>query len=115
MNSRRRFLQYAAMAPLGTAQDFPDTIYRNGRIVTLDPANRIAAAVTVRSGKILAVGSEADARAAASRRARVVDLAGRTMLPGLFAAHDHLPQGGLIALFEVDLNSPPMGAIETMD
>ena len=83
--------------------------------MTLDPANRVAAAIAVRAGRILAVGTEAQVHAAVLRNARVVDLAGHTMLPGLFAAHDHLPQSGLTALFQVDLNSPPMGVIATMD
>ena len=68
----------------------------------------------MRDGKILAAGSGRQVREAAAPNAKVVDLRGRVMLPGFFAAHDHLPQAGLVALFQVDLNSPPMGRIETI-
>ena len=46
---------------------------------------------------------------------RIVDLDGKAMLPGFYAAHDHFPGSGRVALFYVDLNSPPIGTIETMD
>jgi predicted amidohydrolase YtcJ len=113
--SRRRFLsQLAALPALCAAQDNPDAVCTNGRVITLDPENRIVEAVAVRRGNILAAGSERQVREAAARNAKTVDLRGRVMLPGLFAAHDHIPQSGQVALFQVDLNSPPMGKIETM-
>src|SRR6185369_16034800 len=41
--------------------------------------------------------------------AAVTDLAGKTLLPGLYAAHDHFPGAGTVAVLQVDLNSPPIG------
>src|SRR5262249_20245337 len=43
-----------------------------------------------------------------------VDLAGKTLLPGFYAAHDHFPSWGRVALYQVDLNSPPIGPIRTL-
>ncbi|MBX6314153.1 MAG: amidohydrolase [Isosphaeraceae bacterium] len=115
MWSRRQFLgQLAVLPACYRTSDEPDTVYENGRVVTLDPANRIVRAVAVRQGQILAVGTEQHVREAATRHANIVDLRGRTLLPGFYAAHDHLPQSGLVALFQVDLNSPPIGRIETI-
>src|SRR5689334_8604183 len=113
MTSRRAFLSQVAAVPiLHGAPEERDTVYRNGPIVTLDSASRTVSAIAVRGGRILAVGSESDVRKAAAPSARIIDLRGRTMLPGFYAAHDHMPQSGLVELFQVDLNSPPMGRIE---
>ena len=96
------------------AQTSADTVYVNGDIITLDASGRVTAAVAVRDGKVLVAGSEAVVRAAVARNARIVDLRGRALLPGLYAAHDHFPSWGTVTLFQVDLNSPPIGRIETM-
>ncbi len=108
--TRRDWLKgISGAAASASAQSAGDTLYVNGNIVTLDAANRVVTTLMVRDGKVLSVGSEA-----ASRNARKIDLRGRTLLPGLYAAHDHFPSWGSVALFEVDLNSPPVGKIETM-
>ena len=105
MWTRRAWLK-AIPAACAHAQTAPDTLYVNGNIVTLDRSNRIVSTIAVRDGKVLA--------AAAAGKARIVDLRGRTLLPGFYAAHDHFPSWGTVALFQVDLNSPPVGRIETM-
>ena len=89
-----------------------DVIYRNGTVLTMDGSGRVAEAVSVENGRVLRAGTNAEVGTSA---ARVVDLQGRTLLPGFYAAHDHFPSSGLAALYQVDLNSPPMGAIRTMD
>jgi hypothetical protein len=62
----------------------------NGKIYTQNPARPRASAVAVRAGRILVVGDDDEIRALAGPRARVVDLAGRRVLPGLTDAHFHL-------------------------
>lgn len=57
----------------------------NGRIHTMDRDSRIVSQVLVRSGRFVAVGDEVD-RAGA----RVVDLMGRTVIPGIVDAHNHI-------------------------
>ena len=106
MTITRRAVLGALTAGLAQA-DPAETLYQNGRIVTLDAQSRVLEAIGVRAGKIVPA-------AEVSRGARVVNLRGRTLLPGLYAAHDHFPQGGLAALYQVDLNSPPIGPVETM-
>ena len=71
-----------------------DLIIVNARITTLDRQNPSAEAVTIRDGKFLAVGSEAEARTAAPE-ATVIDAKGRRLIPGLIDSHIHLIRGGL--------------------
>ena len=58
--------------------------------MTLDPATPRAAAVAVRDGRVLAVGSRADVRRAAGSAAGHIDCTGATVLPGLVDPHLHL-------------------------
>ena len=81
----------AALAPvvLG-AQSSADLVIVNARIYTVDNARPVAAALAARGGRILFVGSDAEARLLASPSARVIDLHGATVLPGIIDAHAHL-------------------------
>ena len=72
----------------------PDTIYHSGKIVTVSAAFDIVEALAVRDGIIVAVGSSDEMRALASDDTRLVDLRGRTMLPGFYDNHIHI--GGAI-------------------
>ncbi len=92
----------------------PDTIWVNGTVVTME-GEQVVQAVAVLGDDIVAVGSDAEVRALAGPQTRVVDLDGRTMTPGFYAAHDHFPGSGRVAVTQVDLNSPPIGVIENMD
>jgi len=94
---------------------YPDVIYTNGVIVTMEPDLPRAEAVAVRSGAIAGVGATAAIEALAGPDTEVIDLSGRTLLPGLYAAHDHFPGAGVLKVHRVDLNSPPIGRIETVD
>ncbi|WP_226704610.1 amidohydrolase [Microbulbifer elongatus] len=67
----------------------PDRIFVNGNILTLDTENSAAKAIAVSDGKILAIGEVADIRALASSGTEVVELNGKTLLPGFVAAHEH--------------------------
>lgn len=91
----------------------PDRIYINGEIVAMSDIE--AEAVAVMGEEIVAVGSKSEIEALAGPATEVVDLSGKTMLPGFYAAHDHFPKAGVLAVHQVDLNSPPIGAIESMD
>ena len=65
-------------------------VLTHGRIYTADDRNPQAEAAVVRDGRIVFVGSAADATKQAPADARVIDLQGRTVLPGLTDAHAHL-------------------------
>jgi len=72
-----------------------DLILVNGNVVTLDRASRIAGAVAVRDGRIMAVGPSAAVARQAGPATRQIDLAGRTVVPGFFDAHPHVDREGL--------------------
>jgi predicted amidohydrolase YtcJ len=83
-----------AAAPLSAAN--ADLILRNGKIVTVDPRFTIQQAVAVKDGKITAVGSDAAVlKAERGPGTKVVDLNGKTMLPGLVDAHVHATDAAL--------------------
>jgi predicted amidohydrolase YtcJ len=77
----------------------PDTILVNGKIVVYDAA--LAQALAVRDGKIASVGNSSDVRALAGPATRVVDLGGRTVIPGLIDSHIHAIRAGLSFTTEV--------------
>jgi predicted amidohydrolase YtcJ len=83
-------------------------ILHNGKIVTVDPAFRIAEAIAVSGDRILAAGSNSEVLALAGPETRQVDLAGKTVLPGLTDSHSH-PVGA--AMYEFDHPVPDMETI----
>lgn len=89
-------------ATLFAATPSADLIVRNARIHTVDGARPLAAAMAVRAGRIVFVGSEREALALRGERTRVVDLAGATVIPGMIDAHAHLLNLGKI-LRRIDL------------
>ena len=76
-----------------------DLIIANGKVVTLDPASRVAEAVACRGERIAAVGSTRDVRTMAGAGAKVVDAGGRTIVPGLIDGHAHMDREGLRDVF----------------
>src|SRR4051812_29989746 len=71
----------------------PDTVLINGKVVVYDA--RPAQALAVSDGKIEAIGSTSRIRALAGPATRVIDLAGRTVIPGLIDSHMHAIRAGL--------------------
>ncbi|PJI99405.1 hypothetical protein CLU85_4249 [Acidovorax sp. 69] len=73
----------------------PDLILRNGRFTTLDRANPTASAVAIAQGRFTHVGEDREVMALAGAGTRVIDLGGRSVLPGLIDNHLHIIRGGL--------------------
>lgn len=72
-----------------------DLILHNGRIHTVDRDRPTASAVAVLDGRFVAVGDDATVMAQRGPATRVIDLRGRTVIPGLNDSHLHLIRGGL--------------------
>ena len=66
-----------------------DLTLLNGRVRTLDPRRPFAEAVAIAGGAIAAVGTDAEAREAASPGAETIDLRGAAVVPGLTDSHTH--------------------------
>jgi predicted amidohydrolase YtcJ len=67
----------------------PEVIFFNGKIVTLDAAGSKVAAVAVQNGKFLKVGGNDEIKKLAGPTTRLIDLDGKTVVPGLIDAHCH--------------------------
>ncbi|PKN68248.1 MAG: amidohydrolase [Deltaproteobacteria bacterium HGW-Deltaproteobacteria-12] len=91
-----------------------DVIYINGDIVTLDKSNPQAEAVATMDDKIVAVGSTALVQKTAGPRTQIIDLQGKTLVPGLIEPHSHFSVYGPWVLLRVNLSSPPVGQIRNM-
>src|SRR5206468_3252300 len=105
--SRRDFLQAGAMgvaaglaatlAPGGlVAQPAAgaDLIVFNGRLATQDTRRSFATAVAIREGRFVAVGTDADIMAYRGDTTPMIDVGGRTVIPGLNDSHMHPIRGG---------------------
>ena len=66
-----------------------DLVLQNGKIATLDRANRMVTALAAREGRILVVGDTGGLAPLIGPKTQVVDLAGRTAIPGIVDSHCH--------------------------
>lgn len=104
MASRRDFLKYMgaaagaafvcsepgpALAQQALSSDPADIIFQGGPILTMDGKAPRAEAVAIRGNRIIAVGKADDVQAFSGHKTRTVDLAGRTLMPGLIDPHMH--------------------------
>jgi predicted amidohydrolase YtcJ len=125
---RRRFLAGAGAAAAtglagrhsvqaqGTAARTPatplvrpaDTILRNGKVVTVDSAFTIAQAIAIAGDRITAVGPDDATAAHAGPATRVVDLKGKTVVPGLIDGHAHMDREALRNVF------PSLGRVRSI-
>lgn len=79
-----------------------DLVVTNARVATLAADGRMAQALAVREGRILAVGSDADIQAFAGPATRRIDAGGRTVIPGLIDSHMHAVRAALTYSTEVN-------------
>lgn len=92
--------------------EIADKIFINGRIITIDSSNTIAQALAIKDGKILAVGTTGRIKAYKGRTTEVVDLKGKTLLPGFIDGHSHFMGLGHGKI--VDLQAPPVGTVHNI-
>lgn len=90
-------------------------VYTNGNVLTVNKNNSAAQAVAVRDGKILAVGKSSAIARYIGANTSVVDLKGKTMIPGIYDAHSHFANAKITGTFVADLNSPPIGTVRNID
>ncbi|MCZ2809666.1 MAG: amidohydrolase [Candidatus Bathyarchaeota archaeon] len=84
---------------------FADLVLLNGKVVTVDSKNSIAQAVAVKGNRIVQVGRSVDIKKLVGSTTRVMDLKGRTVLPGFTDGHVHFLSSGLRALREFKIPS----------
>jgi predicted amidohydrolase YtcJ len=81
-------LALVLFAPVARAQA-PDTVLVNGKIITVDAQASTREGLAIRDGRIVALGTSAQMRKLAGPQSRVIDLQGRTVIPGLIDSHLH--------------------------
>src|SRR5262245_47183228 len=85
------------LSTTGGTQDtgHADMIISNGRIATVDGPRPFVQAAAIQDGRFLAVGSNEGVMALRGSNTQVIDLGGRTVIPGLNDSHMHPIRGGL--------------------
>jgi hypothetical protein len=78
---------------LSAARETADCVLQHGRIVTVDPRFSVFQAIAIKGNRILAVGSDEEIAALANTHTRVIDLKGKTVVPGLVDSHLHATFG----------------------
>ena len=77
------------------SQNTADTILHNGRVLTVDGSDSVHQALAGRGEEVMAVGNDGDVMALAGRDTSVIDLQGRTVIPGIIDIHAHMDREGL--------------------
>lgn len=77
-------------------QDQATTVFTGGTVLTVDDDFSEAEAIAIRGNRILAVGSDAAVLEAAGDDATIVDLRGKTILPGFIDPHSHVVAGSVV-------------------
>ena len=88
--------------------DTADVIYHGGDIVTVDDKNPAAEALAVFKGKIIAVGTKADVLKLKGDTTKLVDLGGKTLVPGFLDGHSHFINCLQVA-HQANCFAPPAG------
>ncbi len=109
MKTSGLFVLGAAMCAVAMAQasprSKPDLILLNGKIFTSDTAHPYVQALAVNGEQIVAIGNAAEIKALAGPHTKQIDLGGRTVIPGINDAHNHLAISPHDRI-ELDLKTP---------
>lgn len=97
------------------ADTFADTVYFGGPILTMEgDTPTYTEAISVKNGKILAMGRKADVLKDQGKNSKLVDLQGKVLLPGFIDAHGHAWTTGFQKL-SANLLPPPDGGGKNID
>ncbi|MEB3317875.1 MAG: amidohydrolase [Cyanobacteriota bacterium] len=101
-----------SVMPGGTASPAAaaELIFQGGTILTVEAEHPRAEALAVAAGRILAVGDAATVLPLAGPATRIVDLEGRTLLPGFIDAHGHFANALQVVAW-ANIQRPPAGPV----
>jgi len=94
---------------------YATSVYVGGTVITMDPSDLIAEAVAVNGQRIMAVGTGEEVRHLIGPDTKLVNLEGKTIIPGFYDSHGHLSIVGEYAFNRADLNSSPIGNINSIE
>jgi len=90
---------------------YADMVLINGKIITVDPKDRIVEAIAIYRNKIEAVGTNEEIKQLIGPNTRIIDLGGKTVMPGIIDSHTH-PSTIATRNLEVDCRAPPITSIK---
>ena len=91
----------------------PDKLIVNANILTVDSPNPRAEALAIKNGKFVAVGANKDVEHLAGPGTKVINLAGKTVVPGFIDAHIHVMSTGCKLVSRmVDCELPTIGLVQ---
>ena len=115
------FPLHAQQIPLEVAQyGYADTVLVNGKVVSMDDKStsssvgRVYQAVAVKGNRIVKLGTSGEIRALAGPDTRVLDLKGRTLIPGIIEPHMHIYGEAIRYLDRFGFEYPPNGIVVSM-
>jgi predicted amidohydrolase YtcJ len=115
LTSRREALQFLGMGAVAALVPperlSPELVLYNANIMTMDGSLPRAQAVAIADGRFLAVGANDEVRPLATARTKLIDLEGRTVVPGFIDAHSHPAVAGRSHLRMVDCDLPSIEQI----
>ena len=89
-----------------------DIVIKNSNVITVDPQRPRAQALAVHGGKFVAVGSNSDVENLIGSGTRVLDLTGKTVVPGFIDAHTHVMSSGVRHMTQADCALSSVHAIQ---
>ena len=101
-------------APEAPVQPPADLIILGNHIITMDESLAGANAVAVRGEQVAAVGEASELLALQGPQTRTIELGEQALVPGFIDAHGHVSFVARLIDF-VNLSSPPVGPVQTMD
>jgi predicted amidohydrolase YtcJ len=94
------------------ATDIADRIFFGGDIITMDEARPASEAVATKDAQIIAVGSKDEVMACKGPATEMIDLQGRTLVPGFLDGHSHFINAVRLGTW-ANVSSPPAGEVKT--
>ena len=92
--------------------EHPELVIRNANIITIDPRRPRAQALAVQNGRFVAVGDDDSVGRLAGPDTRVLNLGGKTVLPGFIDAHIHVLNSGIRHVMAADCALGSIGSIQ---
>ena len=108
---------FAQLPPEVARYGYADTIFINGKVVSMDDKStstrvgNIYQAIAVKGDKIVKLGSSGEVRVLAGPNTKVLDLQGRTLIPGIIEPHMHIYGEVVRYLDRFGFKYPPRGII----
>ena len=97
---------------MSTTTGVPDAVLHNGQVITVDSHDSIHQAIALRGDRILAIGRDADLLPLAGPETALLNLDGRTVIPGIVDIHAHLDREGLKSIYPTLASLRSIAAIQ---